>query len=301
MTFIEKLRNSRQTPQKCYLEYNKIRQKRPQAFIAFLEGYDAPYYLPIIALIDGQYPEQVICGNKKNVIGTHDSLKAKKELSKAKTGFFIDRDYDDNSNIQHRIDYFITKGYSVENYYCSQTVFERILKCYMHYNCAHPDYDALVSNYTYLQLQYNNVIIEFNGWYCALKRNEVTVEWSLDEKMPKGYVVINIELFKIEKKYSLTKIHQNFKAKPQPSTEDVLKWSKWIMQDAVYNMRGKFEFQFLISYLSSLQKMVKNPANAFEDHSMNFSLSQKEALSALAQYAERDDDLDDYIRKRIAY
>ena len=73
-----------------------------------------------------------------------------------------------------------------------------------------------------------------------------------------------------------------------------------INKDAVYNMRGKYEFTFLIYYLSSLDKMVNDPSTAFEDHAMKFNMGQKDALSALAQYAERDCDLEDYIKRRSA-
>ena len=57
---------------------------------------------------------------------------------------------------------------------------------------------------------------------------------------------------------------------------------------------------FDIAFLSSLSKIVNNPASAFESHNMNFSMGQKDALSALAQYADRDDDLFDYIKKRAS-
>lgn len=300
MTFAEKMRRTRMTPQYCYMQYDKIRQKKPHAFIAFFEGYDAPYYIPVIASVSGLEAEQVICGNKRNVIAVHESLLAKDVLRNAKTGFFIDRDFDDNSSIPHRLDFFLTKGYSVENYYCSQTSFENILKSYMHYNCAHPDYDVIVTNYVELQRLYHAACLEFNGWYCSLKKNMTSVAWSLNETMPSGYVKLDLSQFKVEKDYTMTKIHHTFKADPQPIAADVQKWSVWIMQDPVYRMRGKYEFAFLLAYLSSLSKMVNNPASPFEEHSMNFSMGQRDALSALAQYADRDDDLKDYVLRRAA-
>lgn len=300
MTFAERMRRTRMTPQYCYMQFDKIRQKKTKAFIAFFEGYDAPYYLPEITSITGLETEQVICGNKKNVIAVHESLLAKDVLKDAKTGFFIDKDFDDNSNLPHRLDFFITKGYSIENYYCSQAAFENVLKSYMHYNCAHRDYDVIVSNYSVLQRQYHDACLEFNGWYCSLKRNKTNVGWSLDETMPLDYVKLDWAQFKVDKNYTMTKIHKDYKANPQPSLDDVKKWSLWIMQSPVYRMRGKYEFAFLLAYLTSLGKLVNNPASPFEDHPMKFSMGQRDALSALAQYADRDDDLVDYIRKRAA-
>ena len=221
-------------------------------------------------------------------------------MRKAKTGFFIDRDFDDNSNMPHRLDFFLTRGYSVENYYCTQTAFENVLKSYMHYNCAHPDYDAIAANYADLQRHYNEACLEFNGWYCSIKRNKTNVGWSLDETMPSGYIKLDLTQFKVDKGYTITKIHSDFKVDPQPTSDDVKKWSAWIRQSPVYRMRGKYEFSFLLAYLTSLGKVVNNPASPFEDHPMKFSMGQKDALSALAQYADSDDELIDYIYKRAA-
>lgn len=300
MAYADKLRESRDIVQTKYMEYNSIRQKKPKAFIAFLEGYDAPYYLPIIITLTGLEAEQVICGNKRKVIAVHNSLKEKGVLKKAKTGFFIDRDYEDNSSLKDRLDFFITKGYSVENYYCTKGAFERMLVSHMHYNCAHKDYDAIVGNYVLLQRQYNEALLEFNGWYCSLKRNKIDVDWSLDEKMPKDYVKMDISNYRIDKNYSLTTIHSDYPAKAQPGKDEINKWSAWIMEDPVGRIRGKFEFSFLIEYLKELPKLVNNPATGFDGHPMNFSMGQKDALSALAQYADRDEDLRDYILKRAA-
>lgn len=300
MTYADIMRNNRNNKQSCYLQYNDLRQKKPHAFIAFFEGYDAPYYLPIIEYLLGVEAEQIICGNKKNVIAVHDSIFEKKNIQKSKTGFFIDRDYDDNTTIQNRADYFLTRGYSVENYYCTHNAFERILKSYMHYNSAHKDYDSIVSNYKNLQQEYNEACSDFNGWYCCIKRNKLKVDWSLDEKMPNGYIKLELDNFSIVKDYTIKKIHNDFNANPQPSKEEIRRWSSWIMEDPVFNVRGKFEFAFLIAFLSSLSIIVNNPASAFESHNMNFSMGQKDALSALAQYADRDDDLFDYIKKRAS-
>jgi hypothetical protein len=170
----------------------------------------------------------------------------------------------------------------------------------MHYNCSHKDYDAIVENYIVLQRQFNNAILEFNGWYCSLKRNKIDVDWSLDEKMPKDYVKIDISNYKIDKNYSLKKIYSDFPSKSQPTKDEINRWSDWIMGDSVGRTRGKFEFSFLIDYLKALPQMVNSPTTGFDCHPMSFSMGQKDSLSALAQYADRDDDLRDYIIKRVA-
>lgn len=301
MTYANRLRKSRNTVQNCYIQYNEIRCKRPEAFIAFLEGYDAPYYLPFIESIIGTHPEQVICHNKANVISVYDSLLSKKLLKKAKTGFFVDRDFDVNTvRIKDIKNFYVTEGYSVENYYCTKTALERILKNYMHYNCANKDYDVLVENYLTLQHQFNLAIVDFNAYYCSIKRNNIKVDWSLSKEVPSKYVAVDFTNYAVVKGYNWKTIHHNYPAKPVPTADDVKQDASWIMKNAVMNVRGKYEFSFLIKFLQSLPKVVNDPASGFEDHPMNFSLGYDDALSALAQYADKDNDLANYIRRRTA-
>lgn len=301
MTYVDKLRSARNTVQDCYMQYNEIRRKRPDAFIAFLEGYDAPYYLPFIESIIGTHPEQVICHNKANVISVYDSLLSKKLLKKAKTGFFVDRDFDINTmRIKDIQQFYVTGGYSVENYYCTRTALERILKDYMHYNCAHKDYDVLVENYLTLQHQFNLAIVDFNAYYCSLKRNNIKVGWSLCESVPSQYVAVDFTNYTVVKGYNWETIRHNYPAKPVPSADDVKHNALWIMKNVVMNVRGKYEFSFLIKFLQSLPKVVNDPASGFENHPMNFSMGYADALSALAQYADKDDGLASYIRRRVA-
>lgn len=65
-------------------------------------------------------------------------------------------------------------------------------------------------------------------------------------------------------------------------------------------MRGKYEFVFLVECLKMLPKIVNNPGSPFENHPMSFSMEQKDALFVLAQYAERDGEFKDYIKRRAA-
>ena len=95
-------------------------------------------------------------------------------------------------------------------------------------------------------------------------------------------------------------IHGDFPTRSHPTKEDISRWSGWIMGDPVGRIRGKYEFFLLIEYLKALPQIVNNPATGFDGHPMNLSMGQKDSLSALAQYADRDDDLRDYILKRAA-
>lgn len=301
MKYADEMRRARNIVQDCYMQYNEIRQKRPEAFIAFFEGYDAPYYLPVIASIVGSDPEQVICHQKRKVIAVYESLVNKKVLKMEKTGFFVDRDFDINSTLIKDIqNFYVTEGYSIENYYCSKEAFERILKCHMHYNCAHKDYDALVANYLELQRQFNLAILDFNAYYCSIRRNKTIVAWSLKDNVSSEYVEIDFNNLCVNKKYKMADIHRDYPSSPCPSNEEMRRQASWIKQEPVKNLRGKYELYFLVKYLQALEKMVNDPSTAFEEHPMKFSMGQKDALLALAQYADKDEALFSYIRRRAA-
>jgi len=296
---VQALRDSRNTLQSRYTEFNHIKSTSPHVFIAFFEGYDAPYYAPFIEQIANRKVEQIICGNKKAVIAVHDNLFQKNVLKDCITGFFIDRDFDDNSTLSHWKDYYVTSGYSIENYYCSLACFEQILKWMFHYNCAHKDYQVHLNNFLFMQAQYNYAILEFNAWYCTQKRTYTNPDISLDDKIASNYVDCNFQNYTITKKYTLTQVYRDYPKAKQVDIADIRRNESWIRNDMVANLRGKFELRFLINYLTELRDYLKDGKHCpFEPRNVRFNVSFDDAISSLAQYAVRDENLALYIRRR---
>lgn len=77
---------------KLYLEFDLCKNNNPNAFFAFFEGKDAPYYSMRIERISNKEVEPIKCKGKSNVKGIYKYLSKKNEYNRYSTGFFIDKD-----------------------------------------------------------------------------------------------------------------------------------------------------------------------------------------------------------------
>lgn len=104
---------------KLYLEFDLCKNNNPNAFFAFFEGKDAPYYSMRIERISNKEVEPIKCKGKSNVKGIYKYLSKKNEYNRYSTGFFIDKDYDDNELEYINNNFYVTPCYAIENFYCN--------------------------------------------------------------------------------------------------------------------------------------------------------------------------------------
>ena len=97
-----------------------------ETLYCFVEGHDWPYYHIRISAISGKSCEVIVSNGKKSVLAIYNLLNKIPEYNRYKKLFFVDRDYDDNSNIDKNV--YVTPGYSVENFYGSIDCFKNIIK-----------------------------------------------------------------------------------------------------------------------------------------------------------------------------
>jgi len=212
MTYLDDLKNSRNKPQVAYQEFALLVGKFPDNLFCFFEGKDNDYYVPRIKNVTNQY-QFVICGNKKSVIYVHDLIKNRPEYRKYKTGFFIDRDFD-NPRKQDSLPIFETPCYSIENLYVSVHVFKEILinQFLLSEGKDNQLLTQLLNLYCERQKEFHDAVLLFNAWYACLiekKENESKPpNVNLDEKFPKGF--ISVTLKKVVSKYDLKKIKETF-------------------------------------------------------------------------------------------
>ena len=132
---------------KLYLEFDLCKNNNPNAFFAFFEGKDAPYYSMRIERISNKEVEPIKCKGKSNVKGIYKYLSKKNEYNRYSTGFFIDKDYDDNELEYINNNFYVTPCYAIENFYCNDKCLERILKCELGYNSSDEDFQKIKEDY----------------------------------------------------------------------------------------------------------------------------------------------------------
>ncbi|KAA6348170.1 hypothetical protein EZS27_004376 [termite gut metagenome] len=263
----------------------------------FVEGYDMPYYISRVENIGNIESYPIICDNKKNVINLYYDLKRREEYQKYKTAFFVDRDFDDNSDLLYEKIY-VTPCYAIENLFVGTDCISKILKC--EYNLIPgdgPEYDRAMALYEQELKNFHNSVLLFNSWYACLKGKLAEGEKSvcLEDTLPTGFVTL--EMKNVRQQYDLSKIMQKFQPLHVITQEEIDIKSKELSNDCVNNLRGKYELQFLTVYLEFLNIDSKG-GHYYTKKKSGININKKKFISQFSQYGRTPDCLRNYIIER---
>lgn len=129
MSYLDKLKQSRNKPQVAYQEFNLYTRQNKDGLFCFFEGKDNAYYVPRIKHFTDNY-HPIMCGGRDKVLDVYRLINIHREYDKYKKAFFIDRDFNEPL-APHNPPIFETPCYSIENFYVSVNVFKEILKIYL--------------------------------------------------------------------------------------------------------------------------------------------------------------------------
>ena len=106
MSSVQSMRNDSQNNSVKFMEFTRICSKKPECLICFFEGEDDKYYGFRIKEILGIESKGIDCGGKQQVISLFRMLAnhSHEPYRKAKTAFFVDRDFDDPQPPEIRAD-----------------------------------------------------------------------------------------------------------------------------------------------------------------------------------------------------
>lgn len=284
--------------QDAYATFQQEKNKLPNFFFAFFEGLDAAYYGMIIRMFRNDV-EPIKCHNKEGVKKVYKKLSNEPNFNNYKTGFFIDKDFDLNVDEEKNDDIFVTKGYSIENYYVTKESFERVLTYHIGLKRSDMMFSKIVDEYTKAQENFSNAILEFNGWYCALRRRYGDSMGHLDldnnKKVCKELIDYDIPNRKFHPKFSHSKYKTFFPDAGVVSTKEVIEARNYIAEDLVLRSRGKEELKFMIDFLNDLCTKFKGKRPDL--HTESFGI---DPLNHLVNCAEVEERLKNYIKTRLA-
>ncbi len=304
MTYIEKLRQSKDKPQVAFLEFAQSTSRLSSHLFCFFEGKDNAYYVPRIKRYTEKY-HPIKCGGRDKVLETYRIITNRPEYEKYKKAFFIDRDFNEPLSPKNP-PIFETPCYSIENLYVSVDVFKEILTNEFHLSeVSDQAFDECISIFIERQREFHNAVTLFNAWYaCLVEIRNATGKQTgvnLDDKLPKGFV--DISLHSVTTNYGLDKIKLNF---PEATEfeEDQLNSKLIDFQscDSKKVFRGKYEISFLIKFIqlilqdaNSTRTILKNKINfAFGDAS---GINNEQAINIFEGYAETPQNLVEYLQK----
>lgn len=264
------------------------------AVYCFVEGYDMPYYITPIKYILNKEPVDIKCGGKDNVINANKYIEGKPEYSKYIKRYFVDRDYTDNSDIPNTV--CITEGYAIENYYLTDSCVSKILKNEFKIDIVdNADiFDKCIEFYHDQHEKFEEAILLFNAWYCCLHEDD---SWnhkdvSLEDKFPTEWMDCHINSFSYS--YSLADIYAKYDKAPSIKPEVVEAKKEILKEKGWYYMRGKYEMQFLYTFLKYLHDEPKK-ARVYTVHPCKIPFEQNTMISTFCQYADFPESLRYYI------
>ncbi len=307
MQTVDSMRESRETASVAYTQFVLHVSKGTDTLYCFFENKrssDNAYYAPRILTFVTDY-QPIRCGNKNKVLEVHRLIAKKTEYAKYKKAFFVDRDFDEPLQPRNPL-IFETPCYSIENFYVSIAVFEKILTTFFAFSKS-TDYDLCMSLFVERQKEYHNATLLFNAWYACLKdiRNATGTHFdvSLDDKLPKGF--IDFSLTSISAKYDYDTLKMTFPRAleiPQKDLDD--KIGIFSNCEKHKTFRGKYELRFVNTLINLIIQDSKSAKKIFKNHVefhlKNDILTNDEAIAYFSPYAETPDSLIDYLREVTA-
>lgn len=281
----------------AFMDFNNAVVNNPDALFVFYEGQDNDYYFPRLQSNTWRTIEAIKCKGKSNVIKVCKILISKPEYRKYHKGFFADKDFDLNTD-PVLSEFYVTSGYSIENFYVSDNCMEMFLKQMLNFHTGEALLVNVMADYRNLRQQYFDAILLFNTWYCAIKRKygDSITGINLDKDMPKGFVKFDFRSNQVYQQYTMAEIYTEFPAAVNyPLTaQDLSEAETYIRTNMLKNLRGKYCLSFMEKFISSLTEKIKNTPE-YSAHRRVINIQYNNIMSILAPFADTEQETIDYI------
>lgn len=302
MSLRDKMSEEAECVEAIFLSYTLT--KSSQKIFLFFEGIDDfKYYCPRISFVcnDKKY-KKYDCNCKKNVLRIHSMITNQTvKDNKSITMFFVDKDYDDNSNIDN--DIYITPTYSIENLYFTDCAIENMIRAEMglseHSKDDENDFNVA---YNYV-INFRDKIIKDILYGNACYSLQIKKSHEIDGVKPnlsaiKRYDdIANISEFK--------DIKGKIKNYIEVSDDEIEEEYERLKSDAIRYIRGKYMLEKMSKCIQKIEEESNKGAN-HERHwfskkrRIRLNTSESTLISDLSNYAETPRCLINYIQERCS-
>jgi hypothetical protein len=246
---LDNLRASRNKAAAVFMEFTRLYKDNESALYCFFEGEDSKYYgIRIETITRPEKDFYLICNGKEGVLGIHKMLLSRKHYANARTAYFIDKDFDKSITTKGLSGIYETPCYSIENFYTSSQCFSNVLRSEFKLTELDENFSRCLDLYTKLQAEFHDAVELLNGWIACQRDHRSQLNIS-------GLGILeflDINLTGITTKYQLQDLYAKF---PHLSVivEPELNAKVAKLQAARQkNFRGKFEIEFLLTFLQKL-------------------------------------------------
>ena len=258
------------------------------------EGKDIKYYRNRIEQYLTEKFGFIVCGSKSKVLFLREEIQKNSQYRNKLCIYFVDCDFDDNSDIYNKDDVYITPCYSIENLYTSDNVFKKILSDEFDINPCDSEqselFSKILSEYRCRKREFFQCIEEFNFYVYLIKLNQFKISYN-DIKIS-DLVKINID--SVTQNY--TSISEVLKGIDLNKFDLSKAKSYFLGKDPEHYFRGKNNFHFLEKFLIKLQEDAneKDGGKIFP-RKMSISYTIQNLLSSSSKYAETPQCLIDFL------
>lgn len=276
-----------------FMEFINIKNSEGVIFCFFEGEDDFHYYKRHIEKFIGDNEElyDKCCGGKDNVLSLYKRIKESTKL-KRKILYFIDRDFEKHEDLNYDADIFVTRAYSIENYYITNKAFESFLNLYLKLNkrCMNEDkcdYDNAFSYYVRERDKFIDETLTINAWYSIQKKYK-DVKLNQIKKLPKKRMN-NID--------ELKRIVPNAK---DVSLEIIENEKEYLKKDALMNFRGKYFLEFLHKILMRIKQYTNESDNLFtKKRKFSLHFKEEDLIKIFSNCSEIDCGLENYLKKNL--
>lgn len=308
MSRVEVLIDSRSNLSVKFMEFTRIVSKDKCSI--FFEGEDEKYYSIRIGNIRPDLKWSGInSGGKTNVIKLRHKVREHPTYSKARCLFFVDADFDDNSELFKLNDLYVTPCYSVENLYISQDAFIRILSAEFGVNDSTDNqrcFENAIAVFNSTRLAYIDAIKGFNILIRELRLMEYRKELGgrLNINNVKFESLVKVDIERVEKIYDENTPNSIF---PELNSKIVVNLDNsrthFESLDGEYWFRGKQNIEFFRIFIEKLKtdRCKKNSRKVFnEKGNVKLQISKGNCISELSQYADTPECLSEFLKRQQA-
>ncbi|MBK4996793.1 DUF4435 domain-containing protein [Pseudomonas sp. S37] len=305
MSRVEMLIKSKTTESVKFFEFIRFLAAHRDATSIFFEGEDEKYYsIRLNSIAPHLKWHGINAEGKRNVLELRNMIRNHPEYHDSSCLFIVDADFDDNTNLIHHKDVYITPCYSVENLYTSESTLRRILRAEFKISEFGDDSDSFakaIETYNDIQQEYHDSILYFNIWIRAYRKNEQVAKMDkLNINNVNFDQLVNISLRDVTKNYDDASISTLFPVNSEPDMpfikDAVAHFSSCIPER---DFRGKQQLEFFRIFLEKLKVDAnsKTGRQVFKKKlKVVLNLTKANCLSELSSYADTPECLISFIR-----
>lgn len=292
---VDKLRASRGKAVAVFVEFTRLYKQYESALYCFFEGEDSKYYgIRIKNITRSEKSIYLNCNGKEGVLGIYRMLSSRNHYGNSRTAYFVDRDFDQSIYGMGISEIYETPCYSVENFYTSVQCFSEILKNEFKLIESDENFERCISLYAKLQEEFHNAVELLNAWVAC--HRDKSSKLNISDLSVLRFV--HIDLNQAIPIYTIDDLYQMLPNIPVISQQELdAKRSELKVDTRQKSFRGKFEIEFLFSFLQKLMIEANKGNYPYFTRKVKvvLSLTKRTIISDLSQYADTPDCLYNYL------